>query len=258
MFAAASERLRRLVPFDAAVWLATDPATSLPTAPTRTENMGHFGGADACLRLWELEFLVEDVNLYSDLAQAERRRRAADEHRRPPGAQPALPRALRPHGFADELRAVLRVDGQPWAVLSLFREGGGRRSTRTSAALVAGLSEPLAEAVRDHARPVPARPSRADHGPGLMVFDPAGELISVNDDALAWLDELAGRRRRDTFGVALPMVVVSTLMRRGRSPRGATAGPPGRGSARARPAAGSSATRRACATRTARSATPRS
>jgi len=27
-------------------------------------------------------------------------------------------------------------------------------------------------------------------GPGLMLFAPTGELISVNDDALAWLDEL--------------------------------------------------------------------
>ena len=63
LFGTASERLRRLVPSDAAVWLATDPATSLPTTPTRTENMDHFGGADACRRLWELEFLVEDVNL---------------------------------------------------------------------------------------------------------------------------------------------------------------------------------------------------
>ncbi len=70
LFAAASERLRRLVSFDAAVWLATDPATSLPTAPTRSENMARFGGSDACVRVWELEFLVEDVNLYSDLARA--------------------------------------------------------------------------------------------------------------------------------------------------------------------------------------------
>jgi len=33
VFAEASTRLRRLVPFDAAVWLTTDPGTGLPTAP---------------------------------------------------------------------------------------------------------------------------------------------------------------------------------------------------------------------------------
>jgi len=68
VFATASKRLRRLIPFDAAVWLATDPPTGLPTAPTRMENMGHVR-IDACLRGWELEFTVADVNLYRDLAR---------------------------------------------------------------------------------------------------------------------------------------------------------------------------------------------
>ncbi len=44
LFERASARLRRRVPFDAAVWMAADPVTALPTAPTRTENMEHFGG----------------------------------------------------------------------------------------------------------------------------------------------------------------------------------------------------------------------
>jgi hypothetical protein len=35
LFSAASTRPRRLVPFDSAAWLATDPATSLPTSPAR-------------------------------------------------------------------------------------------------------------------------------------------------------------------------------------------------------------------------------
>ena len=96
LFAAASVRLRRLVPFDSAAWLATDPATSLPTSPTRVENMGHFGGHDACLRLWELEFLIEDVNLFQDLANcAAACRGAVRGDARHPGAQPALPRVPR-------------------------------------------------------------------------------------------------------------------------------------------------------------------
>ena len=51
-------------------------------------------------------------------------------------------------------------------------------------------------------------------GPGLMLFASSGELLSVNDDARAWLDELAGTAaQRDAFGIPLPMVVVSTLIR---------------------------------------------
>ena len=81
--------------------------------------------------------------------------------------------------------------------------------------LVAGLSGPLAAAVRDHARPVTHALGCADQrGPGLMLFAPSGELISVNDDSLAWLDELAGEVvEADAFAFPLPMIVVGTLMR---------------------------------------------
>jgi DNA-binding CsgD family transcriptional regulator len=213
VFAAASTRLRRLVPFDSAAWLATDPATSLPTSPTRVENMGHFGGHDACLRLWELEFLVEDVNLYHELANAPRPaaglRASTDDA---PARSTRYREFLEPHGFSDELRAVLRGDGRPWATLALLRREGKPAFDADEAALVAGLSAPLAEAVRAQ-RARPFTPG-GDRGPGLMVFDPEGELLSLNDDAAAWLDELAGDLDGETaFGVRLPLVVLGTLMR---------------------------------------------
>jgi DNA-binding CsgD family transcriptional regulator len=79
---------------------------------------------------------------------------------------------------------------------------------------VAGLSAPLAAAVRDHAQAGPPHAARTERGPGLMVFSPGGELVSMNDEAHAWLDELAGDvGGPDPFGVRLPMVVVSTLIR---------------------------------------------
>jgi DNA-binding CsgD family transcriptional regulator len=213
LFAAASTRLRRLVPFDSAAWLATDPATSLPTSPTRAENMGHFGGQDACLRLWELEFLVEDVNLFQGLAGAPQPAAGLRETTHGAPARSSRYREfLRPHGFADELRAVLRAGGRPWATITLLRRDGEPAFDAREVALAASLSEPLAEAVRaQRARPFA---HAADRGPGLMVFDRDGELVSINDDAAAWLDELAGDLGGETmFGVRLPMVVISTLMR---------------------------------------------
>ena len=71
VFSEASRRLRRLVPFDAAVWLTTDPGTGLPTAPTLAEDLGLDGGREQYAALWRREFLVADVNLYRDLARAE-------------------------------------------------------------------------------------------------------------------------------------------------------------------------------------------
>jgi DNA-binding CsgD family transcriptional regulator len=215
LFATASARLRKLVPFDASVWLASDPVTGLPTAPTRTENMGHFS-LDACLRSWELEFMVEDVNLYSSLAQAERPaaglRRATGDR---PARSPRYRDVLQPKGFGDELRGVLRADDGSWGLFALFRGEGEPAFDEAECELVAGLCGPLGASLREHAQPVTHPFAQGEEfGPGLMLFDPGGELISLNDDALVWLEELAGSRvEREAFDYPLPMVVAGTLMR---------------------------------------------
>jgi len=194
VFAAASKRLRGLVPHDASVWLATDPATGMPTAPARSEQLGAIctGDARSCLRVWELEFTVHDVNLYRDLARSTTPAgalRLATRDR--PARSPRYREFLKPNGFGDELRAVMRVNGAAWASIGLFREHGRPAFSAHETALLAGLSEPLAAAVRAHAQPATETAATGeDRGPGLMVFDRDGELISANDEALAWLEEL--------------------------------------------------------------------
>jgi DNA-binding CsgD family transcriptional regulator len=218
LFATASRRLRRLVPFDASVWIATDPATSLPTAPTRSENMEHVcrSDGDSCLRVWELEFLVEDVNLYRSLSQADS---PASALRLATGDRPArstrFREFMRPNGFDDELRAVMRVDGSTWVSMCMFREQGRPAFTAEETELVASLSAPVASAVREHARSDARPPMESEGlGPGLMLFSSSGELVSVNDDARGWLEQLPPDSvETDGFDVRLPMVVCSTLMR---------------------------------------------
>jgi hypothetical protein len=79
---------------------------------------------------------------------------------------------------------------------------------------VAGLSAPLAEAVREHALPSTRALPPVARGPGLMLFGPAGDLISANDDALAWLEEVPpDAAEEEMFGARLPMVVAGALMR---------------------------------------------
>jgi hypothetical protein len=256
VFAAASERLGRLVQFDSAVWLACDPAYHLPTAPTRTENIGFVRGADGCLRVWELEFFLEDVNLYRDLARAAAPARGL---RQATGDRPARSARyrefLQPNGIEDELRAALRAGGDTWAWLSLYRERGRPPFDAGEVELVATLSQPLGEAVRDQARertvPTVEAPVR---GPGLMLFAPTGELVSTNDDALAWLDELPpDLGKPDPSGPRLPIAIAAALMRARAIAEERDLAARGRGCARA-PAAGWCATRRACATPTANSA----
>jgi DNA-binding CsgD family transcriptional regulator len=218
LFEAVSARLRRLVPFDAAVWLGSDPATGVPAAPTVSENMLGRTRLDLqyCLRVWESEFLDHDVNSFSDLTRAEVPAgglRIATRDR--PARSSRYREVLREKGFGDELRAVLRLDGHPWALVGLFREQGRPAFASNEIELVSGLSRPLAETLRDHIRP-PQQPI-ADvgvPGPGLMLFAASGELVSVNDDALAWLGDLPeGLGEQPAIGSRLPIFVVATLMK---------------------------------------------
>lgn len=223
VFAEASPRLRRLIPFDSAIWLATDPAAAMPTAPTRKENLTGFDVND-CVTVWEREFLVEDVNAYQELAHREI---PAAGLRVSTGDRPARSgryrKFLRPHGLGDEMRFVCRIDGAPWAWVSLFREAGRPAFTERDAEFLGGLSEPLAAALREHARPgVGAPMPREAHGPGLMLFAPDGSLLSINDEARAWLDEfppiwddgdLITGKVDNRFGIDLPILVVGALMR---------------------------------------------
>jgi DNA-binding CsgD family transcriptional regulator len=225
VFATASERLRRMVPFDAAVWATTDPATNLPTAPTRAENMEErirSVGFNTIERFWEGEFLGRDFNSFAELARAPRP--AAGLHQATGGRPSRSARyreVLQVKGFGDEMRAVLRVDGAPWASVNLFRERGREPFEVSEIDLVSKLSQPLAEAVRTQARPpLPARSSDPERGPGLMMFAPGGELVSANDEAAAWIEELPiDSWEKLKHGVdasrpeILPLVFVSTLTR---------------------------------------------
>lgn len=67
LFSRTSAKLRRLIPFDSAVWAATDPETGLITAPMLVENLG---SGEGCAEYWESELLEENVLPFRDLARA--------------------------------------------------------------------------------------------------------------------------------------------------------------------------------------------
>jgi DNA-binding CsgD family transcriptional regulator/PAS domain-containing protein len=178
LFSGLSARLGRTIPFDAAVWRTTDPGTGLMTAPVVVENLDDEG----CAVYWDSELLDEGVNRFHELARAAvpvagLRDSTGDD----PARSALYRRHLRPRGLDDELRAVLRVDGQPWGAISLFRETGKPSFTTADIAFVAALSRPLAERLRDFTTPASAAPEAAN--PGLLIFDPAGVLVSANDEA---------------------------------------------------------------------------
>jgi DNA-binding CsgD family transcriptional regulator len=229
VFAEASTRLRRLVPFDAAVWLTTDPGTGLPTTPTFTDNFELDGELEQCSELWRREFLVADVNRYRDLARAEvpaagLRATVAD-----PRQSARYREFLDPLGFADELRAVLRVGDSPWGAINLLRRRGQAPFSGPEVELVASLSAPLAEALRVRAQPSGDQgPPREAGRPGLLVFDRLGGLVSANAEARAWLAELPHEQDLPSdLGLGVPMWLLGTVF-------GALAGARGGGDGTAR------------------------
>ncbi|CAM5539364.1 Putative LuxR-family transcriptional regulator OS=Streptomyces griseus subsp. griseus (strain JCM 4626 / NBRC) OX=455632 GN=griT PE=4 SV=1 [Streptomyces griseus subsp. griseus] len=211
MFAEASTQLRRLMPYDAAVWRVTDPVTGMMTAPIRAENLDEGG----CAVYWESELFTENVNLFRDLAQASvpvagLRQTTGDL----PARSTLYQTFMRPRGLQDELRAVLRVGGRPQGHISLFRAEGRPAFDDAETQLIASVLTPLAKQLRSFAEPSPQPLPDAPHGPGLLLFDAGGGLLSVNDDALAYLDTLPeGPAVPSPQGIRVPAWVQATAMK---------------------------------------------
>lgn len=214
VFAEASRRLRRLVPHDSAGWGATDPGTGLPVAPTRMINIGE-AEPDECVGFWRREYEVEDVNRFQDLARAEVPAAALRQIATDPEDSPRFREFLAPQGIDDELRVVFRAGGHPWAIASLWRRRGQGPFTDEEIRLAASLSRPLGETLRSHSRHTGDRStSHSPERPGFLVFDRSASLVSVNEEARAWLDELPAEKAVPSdLGVDVPLWMMATVFR---------------------------------------------
>ncbi|MGW8884594.1 LuxR C-terminal-related transcriptional regulator [Streptomyces sp. NPDC055749] len=211
LFSRTSAELRRFMPFDSAVWAATDPETGIVTAPMLVENLG---SGEGCAAYWESELLEENVLPFRDLARATV---PAAGLRAATGGLPArsarFRRLLGSQGVDDELRAVLRVGDRPWAVVSLFRMRGGAAFGAAETTLLAGLSGPLASRLRRFARPSASVGGTDAPAPGLVLFDPSGEPTSINEEARHHLSQLPqGPSIPSQLGLRLPIWVVATAL----------------------------------------------
>jgi DNA-binding CsgD family transcriptional regulator len=223
VFAAASTRLRRLVPFDAALWLATDPTTGLLTAPTRIENIPVRPGQ--CATWLRVEY-VEDDNPYRDLARAEVPSTTLRAAVGDPQRSSRYRKLLRFIDVHDELRLVLRVGDSPWGTMTLHRHLGRPAFTRPEILLAASLSAPLGEALRVRARPTGTLEGLiGQHRPGLLLFTLDRALRSADAQARAWLAELTsdhviGDPCPNDLGVTVPVWLMSTVFRASAVTRG--------------------------------------
>ncbi|MFE5296429.1 LuxR C-terminal-related transcriptional regulator [Streptomyces sp. NPDC056632] len=210
MFAEASQHVRRLIPYDAAVWRVTDPETGMMAAPIRAENLDEHG----CAVYWETELFTENVNLFRDLAQA---KVPVAGLRQVTGDLPARSSLyhsfMKPRGLQDELRAVLRIGGRPHGHISLFRAHGRPAFGPAETRLVESLVTPLARRLRSFAGTAPQQLPDSPHGPGLLLFDASGALLSANDDARAHLADLPDGPAIAAAGLRVPAWVQATALK---------------------------------------------
>jgi DNA-binding CsgD family transcriptional regulator len=213
VFAVASRKLNRLVANDASAWLAADPVTGLPVAPSLVQ--GITVTAEGCSQYWEHEFVDPDVNLFRDLGRAPVPASALRSSVADPRHSARFRRFLRPHEFSDELRAVLRVRDAPWATVTLWRRDGSPPFSAAETALVADLAPSLGEVLRGQARATWPGPENApDERPGLLIFTHAGKLVSANEAAQAWLEELPPEDRLTSgLGLRIPVWLLFVAIR---------------------------------------------
>lgn len=189
LFERLSDDLHDLIPHDGAVWFGVDPATLLVASPIRVEAQEE----SSCHVFWHHEFHVSDTAQFVDLARSAEPAAALSLSLDGDLIRSARYRSLlRPQGYEDELRAVLRTGESTWGLVGLMRETGRDAFEADDVALLNKASPIIATALRGHIR-AQSPWLGVSRAPGLVVFDRRSQVVSANDHALYWLRQLLGR-----------------------------------------------------------------
>jgi DNA-binding CsgD family transcriptional regulator len=189
--AAAGERLRRVVPYARSTYMASDPATLLPTALYRH---GDESSREVQLAFAENEYLQDDYAKLTDLAVAERPVITLNEAT---GGDLTLSRRHREiHPLinaADELRVVFRSGGATWGHACLSRAPDDPDFSPEEQGFLASVAEDIGGALRlalqfDDATAID---SEAGELPGILVLRADDTIESTTPEADGWLAQLA-------------------------------------------------------------------
>jgi DNA-binding CsgD family transcriptional regulator len=197
LFYEISGRIRRVVPYDAAGMFTLDPDSMLASATLDTNKPAALVRA-----MWRNELLDPDVNKLRQLAgervpvaslsQLDAARLA--ESRR---AQLILAGA----GLGDELRAMVRVDGEVWGHMALYRESGARSFCATEREFVAAVASDIAPGLRSSLARRPAEDS-ASLTPGVVMVGPDGRVTGQTDAATRTLALMPGDATATLYAAA--------------------------------------------------------
>lgn len=176
-------RLQPVIPYDAAAWLTTDPATLLFT-DGRIEGLGQH----LCQPWFDNELLEDDLNKFAELADRARAAILSDTQGHEDSRR--WRDVMRPEGLDGEVRATF-VDGTGcWGVVELHRGVGQPDFFPDEARLLVAIAPHVAAGLRRIAveREALADP-RAD-GPGLLLVHDDGTVQPGTEAGAGWLDLL--------------------------------------------------------------------
>lgn len=220
--AATLEFLARAVPFAAACVATIDPATRLATSAIKSGTMSPVGAEEDALWAFH-EYVADDLYDYRDLLS--RDGAVMTTHGETGGDPNRSPRFE--HFFAptwsvtDELRSAATAEGDLWAFVALFRDDSGRTRQFNAAEMefVSSVAPTLARGIRASlvASTAAALDGCAAGGPGVLLVDDAGNVLSANAEAAERIAALGGGPLGAT---ALPMSVQSVVKAARRFGRG--------------------------------------
>jgi DNA-binding CsgD family transcriptional regulator len=205
----AAARIDRVVPTDGYFLAATDPETTLSIGTGLVRDLP----ADQCQPHWDYEFLVPDYLKFADIARSGRR--VADLHDATGGRPERSPRFKQyssATGFNSEVRMVFTVGDSAWGLGQLNRLSG--RFTEDEKDWLELASASIGRGLRRAMVSEPASSPVLGRGPGVILLDDGGNVVSATREALEWLDELAPELLMSNVGdVLLPFHAHGFAMR---------------------------------------------
>jgi DNA-binding CsgD family transcriptional regulator len=177
--------LRRAVPFAVAAWSTHDPATGLFTSCTVSGLPKDLEREAAFFRY---EFRTDEPSTFGSLiAEGGTVAVLSDVTGGDLDRAARYRELLRGLGCADEIRAVLWADGQPWGSAVLY--GQERRFTREDAARVAAVAPHAARGLQlVLLRAAATRPEAVEDPPGILRVHHSGRVEALTAPAHRWLD----------------------------------------------------------------------
>src|SRR4051812_23500568 len=198
---AVAGHIDQVVPSDGSFLAATDPETTLSIGAGAVRDLPD----DQCQPTWDYEFLVPDFLKFTDIADSGRT--VADLHDET-GGRPERSAPWREYGtatgFRSELRATFTVGDLTWGIGQFDRLGDSPRFFDEEKAWLERVTPVIAMGLRRALLAIPSIAS-ADRGPGVVLLDRDGDVMSATPEATAWLDEVDATLVHETnLGIQMP------------------------------------------------------